>query len=104
MKMEKEKFFKTELGEELKNCITAWDNAIEERSRAEHGSAGGSYRGLGFQYWENTCAHCQAQWEVYKMVLLQFFGVKYSFSRTDECFGLIAEDSKDWLFKRDRED
>ena len=33
--------------------------------------------GLGFSYWDNTCRCCQAQWEVYKMVLLQFFGIEF---------------------------
>ena len=80
MKLNKEKFLKTEVGAELENCIKVWDNAIED----------------------STCRCCQAQWEVYKMVLLQFFGIEYNFTRTDEYFGLVTEDEENWLFKIER--
>lgn len=83
MKMIKENFLKTELGSELENCIMVWDNAIKES-------------------WENTCTYCRVQWEVYKMVLLQFLGTEYQFTRTDEYFGLVTEDGTDWLIKVER--
>lgn len=102
MKLNKGKFLKTEVGAELENCIRVWDNAIEERRKATPGWCSDSYEGLGFQYWEKTCEHCQAQWEVYKMVLLQFFGVEYCFTRTDEYFGLVTADEENWLFKVER--
>lgn len=102
MKMIKENFLKTELGSELENCIMVWDNAIEERRKATPGCASDSYKGLGYQYWEKTCTHCQAQWEVYKMVLLQLLGTEYHFARTDEYFGLVTKDEIDWLMKVER--
>ena len=71
MKLNKEKFLKTEVGAELRNCIKIWDNAIEERRKVTPGFSCNEDEGLGFQYWEKTCAYCQAQWEVYKMVILQ---------------------------------
>lgn len=101
MKLNKEKFLKTEVGAELENCIKVWDNAIEERRKVTPGW-GDPDAGLGFQYWENTCNWCQAQWEVYKMVLLQFFGIEYNFTRTDSYFGLVTEDEENWLFKIER--
>ena len=44
MKMNKEKFLKTELGSSLEECITAWDKWLEIGDRKA-------------EYW------CQAQWE-----------------------------------------
>lgn len=102
MKLNKERFLKTEVGAELENCIRVWDNAIEESRKAMPGFTSDSYKGLDFQYWEKTCTYCQAQWEVYKMVLLQFFGVEYYFTRTDEYFGLVTADEENWLFKVNR--
>ena len=101
MKLNKEKFLKTEVGAELKNCIRVWDNAIDELRKVTPGW-GDPDAGLGFSYWDNTCRCCQAQWEVYKMVLLQFFGVEYCFTRTDEYFGLVTSDEENWLFKIER--
>lgn len=69
MKMNKEKFLKTELGSSLQECITAWDKWLEVGDRKA-------------AYW------CQAQWEVYKMAVRQFYGIEYCFSRTDEYFGV----------------
>ncbi len=96
MKMNKEKFLKTEVGAELKNCIISWDRAIEERRTH-------SYSTEEYKRAEKTMYWCQAQWEVYKMVIRQFFGIEYNFTRTDECFGLVTEDETDWLFRVDRE-
>ena len=83
MKMNKEKFLKTELGSGLQECITAWDHWLEVGDRKA-------------AYW------CQAQWEVYKMAVRQFYGIEYCFSRTDEYFGVCTEDETDWLFKVER--
>ena len=80
MKLNKEKFLKTEFGSELRNCIECWDRWIEE----DDGKA---------------AAWCQAQWEVYKMAIRQFYGVDYCFTRTDDYYGLVTEDETDWLLK-----
>lgn len=101
MKLNKENFLKTEVGVELKSCIKIWDNAIEERKKVTPGW-GNPDSGLGFPYWDNTCRWCQAQWEVYKMVLLQFFGIEYNFTRTEEYFGLVTANKENWLFKIER--
>ena len=47
---------------------------------------------------------CQAQWEVYKMAIKQFYGVEYCFTRTDKYYGLVTEDETDWLFKVERKE
>ena len=83
-KLNKEKFLKTELGSSLKECIIAWDKWIAEGDR-------------GAETW------CQAQWEVYKLAIQQFYGIEYFFARTAEYFGLATEDRSDWLFKIERE-
>lgn len=50
MKMNKDKFLKTELGTEMKNCIDCWD----------------LYLNKDF----DSAKLCQAQWEVYQMAVL----------------------------------
>lgn len=83
LKLNKEKFLKTELGAELDSCIKSWDAALESNDR-------------------EVSTWCQAQWEVYKMTIKQFYGVEYCFTRTDEYFGLVTEDETDWLIKVER--
>lgn len=78
-----EKFLKTELGSGLQECVTAWDKCLEV------GDEKAEYR-------------CQAQWEVYKMAVRQFYGIEYCFTRTDEYFGVCTEDETNWLFKVER--
>ena len=91
-KLNKEKFMKTQVGSSMAECITAWDKALDERKKHE-------YFEEEYKRAEKTARWCQAQWEVYQMVLLQFFGADYHFSRTDEFFGICTEDGADWLVK-----
>lgn len=58
MKLNKEKFMKTEMGGELEETIRTWDKAIDERRKATPG-IGNPDQGLGFKYWDNTCRSCQ---------------------------------------------
>lgn len=96
MKLNKEKFLKSELGSSLKECVTAWDKSLEEQFINDYCSE--EYkRGMQSALW------CQAQWEVYQMAIRQFYGIEYYFSRTDEYFGICTEDESDWLFKMDRQ-
>lgn len=84
MKLNKEKFFKTEFGAELKNCIECWEMYLISNDR-------------------DSARLCQAQWEVYKLVLRQFYSVNYSFTRTDDHYGVVnGDDYSDWLFKVER--
>lgn len=46
MKLNKEKFMKTEMGGELEETIRTWDKAIDERRKATPG-IGNSNQGLG---------------------------------------------------------
>ena len=77
MQMNKEKFLKTELGIGLRECVTAWNKWIDEGDRS-------------------AASWCGAQWEVYKT------GIEYHMTRTDEYFGVVTEDERDWLFKVER--
>lgn len=83
MKMNKEKFLKTEFGAELENCIRCWDKWIT----------------IGD---DEAARWCQAQWEVYKMVLRQFYGLICYFNRTDDYVGICSTDEQDWLVKIER--
>lgn len=83
MKLNKEKFMKTEMGGELEETIRTWDKAIDERRKATPG-IGNPDQGLGFKYWDNTCRSCQDRWEVFKLAIKQFYGIEFFFTRTDE--------------------
>lgn len=91
MKLNKEKFLKTEVGEELKCCIISWDKALDSCRVNE-------YYTKEYKRGRRVANWYQAQWEVYKMVLRQFFNIEYNFTRTNEYFGLVTDDN-DWLFK-----
>ena len=83
MKMNKEKFLKTEFGSEMTNCIDCWDLYLSTKDY-------------------DSSKLCQAQWEVYQMAVKQFYGIEYHFTRTDERYGIVTEDYKDWLYKVER--
>ncbi len=89
MKFNKEKFLESEFGGELECVITSWDLALQ-KNRSEASTL-------------RDLAWCQAQWEVYKMAIKHFYGIEYSFTRTDEYYGLCTEDESDWLMKVNRE-
>lgn len=94
-KMNKEEFLQSELGSNMKECITTWDKNLEEQYI--HDYCTDEYkRGMQGSLW------CQAQWEVYQIAIRQFYEVEYHFSRTDEYFGVCTEDESDWLFKIER--
>lgn len=38
------------------------------------------------------------------MAVKQFYGVEYHFTRTDEYYGIVTADEKDWLYKVERKD
>lgn len=102
MKLNIEKFMKTEVGSELESTIRCWDQAIEERRKATPGWSfedSEGTEGMGFKYWDNTCRSCQDRWEVFKLVISQFYGLEFHFTRTDEYFGICTEDETIWLLK-----
>lgn len=86
MKLNKEKFLKTELGGNLQECIESWDFALKGGNKTK-----------------SLADWCQAQWEVYQIMFRQLYNIDYHFSRTDEYFGVCTEDKTDWLVKVERE-
>ena len=86
MKLNKERFLRTELGSSLEECIIAWDWALDECRQNE-------YYTDEYKAARETADRCQAQWEVYKMAIRQFYGVEYCFTRTDKYYGLVKERS-----------
>ena len=96
MKLDKEKFLESELGSGLKDCVIAWDFWLTGLRKFPDDSLP-EYKNI-----ENAADKCQAQWEVYKMAIKQFYGIEYCFTRTAEYFGVCTEDEKDWLFKVER--
>lgn len=102
LRSNREMFMETEFGKELEETIRCWDHALDERSKARC-QPGESGSGLGFEYWDRTCRSCQGKWEVFKLVIKQFCGVEYNFTRTEDFFGLVTDDEKDWLIKEGRE-
>lgn len=103
MKLNKEKFMKTELGGELKETIRCWGMALDEIRKATPG-IGNPDQGLGYTYWQNTCRSCQDRWEVFKLAIKQFYGIEFFFTRTEKYFGICNEDESIWLMKEGREE
>lgn len=97
MKMNKEKFLKTDLGSNMMECLTAWDKWLMELRKFNINNVGSEYQGT-----RKAVDWCQAQWEIYQMAIKQFYGIEYFFTRTDEYFGVCTEDESDWLFKIER--
>lgn len=86
MKMNKEKFLKTEFGESLEETITALDFYLRETNIEPR--------------LQNDIDKLFAEWRVYQLALKQFYGVEYNFSRTDDYFGLCTADETDWLIQK----
>lgn len=95
LSLDKKEFRMTEFGAMMVNIIMEWDQVMHD------------YYG-GLVAWENNpevekkFIQCLAQWEVCQVVMRQFYGIEYHFTRTDEYFGICTEDGCDWLVKVDR--
>lgn len=96
MMLNKEKFLKTEFGGNLQECIASWDMYLTTLSGMNYQPTD-DYREL-----KRGATWCQAQWEVYRMALKQFYSVEYNFTRTDDYYGICTEDGEDFLFKVER--
>lgn len=93
MILNKEKFLKTEFGTGLQECIAAWDMYLTKLSGLNY-QPSGEYAEM-----RKGATWCQAQWEVYKAAMKQFYSIEYNFTRTDNYYGVCTEDETDWLFK-----
>jgi hypothetical protein len=91
-------FLKSELGGSLQECVIAWDHWLTELRKFNIDTVGQEYRET-----RKAADWCQAQWEVFQIVMRQFYNIEYHFSRTDEYFGVCTADETDWLFKVERE-
>lgn len=72
MKLNKEKFLKSELGGNLQECVTAWDHWLTELRKFNIDTVGQKYRET-----RKAADWCQAQFEVFQTVMRQFYNVKY---------------------------
>lgn len=95
MKLNKEKFLKTEFGATLEETITALDFWLREKDMTSQWSDADKYSAL-----QKDIDKLFAQWRVYQLALKQFYGVEYSFTRTDDYFGLCTQDKTDWLIQK----
>lgn len=98
MKMNKEKFLKTELGSSMIECAKAWDHWLTESKRYAYDLM----TNREYKSTKEAAIWCQAQWEVYKMAVRQFYGIEYHFTWTGEYFGICTDDETDWLLKVER--
>ena len=96
MMLNKEKFLKTEFGGNLQECIASWDMYLTKLSEMNYQPSG------NYQELRSGAIWCQAQWEVYKMALMQFYSIEYNFTRTDEYYGICENDGETFLFKVER--
>lgn len=95
MKLNKEEFLRTDFGRDLRDCIALWDRAIDDSNI--HSCWTEEYE---MDY--SIIRTCGERWKVYKEAIKHFYGIEYCLSRTDEYFGLVTEDEKDWLFKEEK--
>lgn len=98
MYLNKEKFLKTELGQNLEELVTAWDKALDTIS-CHSGCPAFTEE---YRLASETAKWCQAQWEVYQIMFRQLFKADYRFSRTDELCCIVNNDHTDFLFKVER--
>lgn len=82
MILNKEKFLKTEFGTGLQECIAAWDMYLTKLSGLNY-QPSGEYAEM-----RKGATWCQAQWEVYKAAMKQFYSIEYNFTRTDNYYGV----------------
>lgn len=71
MKLNKEKFLKSELGGNLQECVIAWDHWLTELRKFNIDTVGQEYRET-----RKAADWCQAQWEVFQMVMRQFYNIE----------------------------
>lgn len=94
MKMNKEKFLKTEFGAELEGNIRALNYYLNEIKRTSQFESAEDYKELN-----DDIQTLFAKWHVFKLAIKQFYGVEYNFSRTDEYYGVCTQD-ENYLFKK----
>lgn len=97
MRMNKEKFLKTEFGAELKATIEALMFYINEQSKISRYGDPDEFGRL-----QKDIDKLFTQWSVYQLAVKQFYGIQYHFTLTDEYFAVVNSDETDWLFKSTR--
>ena len=93
MKLNKEKFLKTEFGSELHTTIRALDFYLCEKRKLSINEEN--------KVLDNDIRVLFAEWRRYQLALMQFYCIGYHFSRTDSYYGICTDDG-DWLFKEER--
>lgn len=97
MKMNKDKFLKTELGSELEENIRALNYYLNEIKRVSQFENLEDYQAL-----DKDIQTLFSKWYVFQLAIKQFYGVEYNFTRTDEYYG-ICTNEEDFLFKKPHE-
>lgn len=92
----KEEFLKTELGATLQDIILAWDTDLSMLDKMRNHS--GVEERVKRLELAKSCQCLQAQWEVYKILFKQMYGIEYFFTRTDEYVGIV-DSNENFLFK-----
>lgn len=92
MKMNKRNFLKSEFGTELESTIRALNFYLNEMEYIPINDT------INRKELNTDIQSLFAQWEVYKLALKQFYGIEYSFTRTDDYYGICTGD-EDFLFQ-----
>lgn len=95
MKLNKEEFLQSELGQSLKGYLIEWDRALDDLAKYGFGTP-------DYNEAQKNVFICSEMWVGFRMALKYFCGVDYHFTRTDDYFGVCTNDGKDWLFKINR--
>ena len=97
MKMNKEKFLKTEFGSELEGNIRALNYYLNEIKKVSP-----VYNEKEYKTLDNDIHTLFSKWHVFQLALKQFYGIEYNFTRTEDYYGLCT-DKKDFLFQHKHE-
>ena len=79
---------------DMKECLTLWDMWITQLMEGEFT--------VSKNYAKEANIWCNAKWEVYKLVMNEFYGIECVFIWTNEYFGVCDKTEQNWLFKIER--
>lgn len=105
---DKEKFLTSAMGKHLECMIKLWDEHLDKKMAILSGISDCKDPELELKIAFMIIDKCVHQWEVYRLMFQQIYGIDYHFTRMDneddadyECeyFGICTEDEADWLYK-----
>lgn len=91
MLFNEDEFLKTELGKSLKESALCLNIYLNDLSKA-------AYLGSTYSFLKEKVNSYKSQVDIILIAILQFYGIKYDFVRTEDYYGICTSDGK-FLFK-----